>query len=183
MDAVSGVRHSVPVPDGEPCPACGYRATGDLAATAERARRFPEVLAALLQDADSATVRHRTEPRVWSPLEFGAHVGEAVGAYLDRADDVLSHDRPQLEPVDWIRAAEVGEYRRRSVQRVLEEVHRACWRLADLASALTPEQLARQGLGADGSPRSIAVLIARADHELAHHEHDLRRVLQQPVAG
>jgi hypothetical protein len=179
MDAVSGVSHSVPFPNGDPCPACGYRSTGDLAATADRAQRFPDVLAALLEAADSATVRHRTEPRVWSPLEFGAHVGEAVDAYLDRVEDVLAREHPRLEPVDWIRAAEVGEYRRRSVQRVLDDVRGSCRRLAALASSLTPEELARQGLGSDGAPRSIAVLITRADHELAHHEHDLRRVLHQ----
>ena len=176
------VDHSVPHSGDEPCPVCGYLATGDLAATADRARRFPGTLAELLDSADSATVRHRIEPRLWSPLEYGAHVGEAVDAYLDRVDDVLLHDRPRLVPVDWIRAAEVGEYRRRSVQQVLGDVRRACRRLSDLAASLTPEELRRQGIGSDDRPRSVELLITRADHELAHHELDLRRVLTRSSA-
>jgi DinB superfamily len=176
---MSGVSHSVPHPGDDPCPACGYRFTGDLVSTADRARTFPEVLAMLLDAADSATVRHRTEPRVWSPLEFGAHVGEAVDAYLDRVDRVLSHDRPRLEPVDWVRAAEIGEYRRRSVQRVLHDVEDACGRLADVAATVSPEELGRQGVGSDDQPRTVELLITRADHELAHHEHDLRRLLSR----
>jgi hypothetical protein len=32
-------------------------------------------------------------------------------------------------------------------------------------------------MGSDGSPRSVELLLARAGHELAHHELDLRRGL------
>jgi hypothetical protein len=84
--------------------------------------------------------------------------------------------------VDWIRAAEVGEYRRRSVQRVLDDVRRACRRLSGLVSSLTPQQRSREGIGGDGRPRTVELLITRADHEIAHHEQDLRRVLSRASA-
>lgn len=146
---------------------------------AHAAESFPVTLTGILESADSATVRHRTEPHVWSLIEFGAHTGEAVQWYLERIRQVLAEDRPQLTPIDWNEQAELGEYRRRSVQRVCGEVTEACAELVTMINTLTPEELAREGIGSDGSPRSIEILIARADHELVHHEHDLQLIRRQ----
>ena len=177
MAVMTSVRHTVPI-TGSRCGPCGFEFTGDLESCAEDARRFPATLASTLAAADSATVHHRTQPHVWSLIEYGAHTGEAVQWYLDRIRQVLTVDRPQLTPIDWHEQAELGEYRRRSVQRVCGDVVAACTELVTMINELTPADLDREGIGSDGSPRTVETLIARADHELVHHEHDLRLASQ-----
>ncbi|QDP96820.1 DinB family protein [Microlunatus elymi] len=179
---MTSVRHTVPI-TGRRCGPCGFDFTGDLAACVQDAERFPATLAEVLAAADSATVRHRTEPHVWSLIEYGAHTAEAVRWYLDRIGQVLQEDRPQLSPIDWDEQAELGEYRRRSVRRVCDDATAACAELATMINSLSADQLGREGIGSDGSPRTVEILIARADHELVHHEHDLQLVSRRLPRG
>jgi hypothetical protein len=159
------------------CAECGFDFAGGVAAQIARSCRFPGVLEELLGSADPAALRRRRHPDVWSPLEYSAHVGEAVLWYVGRIRRVLGAERPRLEPFDWDAAALLGGYNRRSADRVCGDAAAACGELAALARSLRPEQLPRQGIGSDGSPRSTGLLLARAGHELAHHELDLRRGL------
>jgi len=89
------------------CEECGFDFAEDQKALIARCERFPASLRELLTSTGGDVLRRRRAPDVWSPLEYGAHVGEAEGS--------------------------------------------------------------------DGSPRSVETLLARAGHELAHHELDLRR--------
>jgi hypothetical protein len=77
--------------------------------------------------------------------------------------------------IDWDAGTRLGGYNRRSADRVRGDAGAACRELAGLARSLRPEQLRWQGMGSDGSPRCVELLLARAGHELAHHELDLRR--------
>jgi len=172
------IQHAVPI-SGERCRHCGFEFSGDVRACIADAAQFPGDLAQVLGSVDSATVRHRRVPHEWSLLEFGAHIGDVIPWYLNRIQQVLQEDRPQLYPADWAEAAELGEYRRRSVQRVCDDATRACADLIDLVTRLEPDQLTREGIGSDGSARTVEVLISRADHELVHHRHDLHYALDQ----
>ncbi len=128
--------------------------------------------------ADPERIRARVDPHVWSPLEYAAHVGEAVRWYVGRIRCVLDEELPQLAPFDFDAAAEEGEYYRRSIDQVVADLRAACRALADLARSVSSSQLGRYGLGSDGSPRSGALLLTRAEHELVHHELDVRRGLE-----
>lgn len=166
------IQHAVPI-TGPRCAACGFEFTGDLDACVADAERFPDALAELLDSVDSAAVRHRLASWEWSMLEYGAHLGEVIDWYLNRIRQVLAEDHPQLQPIDWTVEAEVGEYRRRSVERVCSDVTKACSELAALIPTLDDDQLRRGGIGSDGAPRTVTDLLARADHEIVHHERDL----------
>ncbi len=134
-------------------------------------------MADLLKSADRHVVQRRPGAEVWSAIEYAAHVGEAVCWYVGRIRRVLKEDLPQLAPFDFDAAAEEGDYHRRSIDEVVADLRTACRALADLARSVSGSQLSRCGLSSDGSPRSVALLLTRAEHELVHHELDLRRGL------
>ncbi len=159
------------------CAECGFDFMEDPVSLAARCELFSATLQSLLTSADPDVVRCRPAPEIWSVLEYGAHVGEAVLWYVARIRRVLNEELPQLEPFDWDAAAVAGQYNRRNVDAVVADVRSACRELADLAGSMTEDQLSRQGVGSDGSPRSAELLLARAGHELVHHESDLRRGL------
>lgn len=121
----------------------------------------------------------RSQPGVWSPLEYAAHLGEAVDWYADRIQRILKEDHPRLRPYDWDRAAVAGRYSDRSADRVLTVLDHACGRLGLLASMLGPPELGAWGIGSDGTQRTVEQLVARAVHELVHHEMDIRVGLAQ----
>jgi hypothetical protein len=56
---------------------------------------------------------------------------------------------------------------------VTRDLLHACAALAAVARSVTEEDLVPTGRGTDGTPRTVRVLIARAAHELAHHELDI----------
>lgn len=129
------------------------------------------------KSTDESFIRRPPGPDVWSPVEYAAHTGEAVRWYVGRIKRVLDEDLPRLEPFDFDAAAEEGEYDRRSVDTVVADLRTSCRQLADIARSVSGSQLTRYGLARDGSPRSVSLLLTRADHELVHHELDLRRGL------
>jgi hypothetical protein len=161
----------------EGCAECGYDFGWDRTSLLTRCDAFPIALQDMLATADPARVRRRTATGLWAPIEYGAHLGEAVHWYVGRIRRVLDEDRPRLEPFDFDAAAEEGEYGDRSVGDVVADVRTACRELADIARAVSTIQLRRCGLGSDGSPRSAESLLVRAEHEVVHHELDLRRGL------
>jgi hypothetical protein len=124
----------------------------------------------------------RPGPQTWSPLEYAAHVSEAIPWYVARIQKVLREADPQLAAFDWDQAASDGKYRQRSVETVTRDLRRACAALAETARSVTGDDLARAGTGSDGTPRTVQALLARAGHELAHHELDIRRGLGPPVS-
>ena len=73
----------------------------------------------------------------------------------------------------------VGRYSERSADRVLAALDRACRRLELLASVLGPPELGAWCIGSDGTQRTVGQLLARAVHELVHHEMDIRVGLAQ----
>ena len=157
------------------CGECGFDFTEDRDSLLGRCEPFPARLEHLLFSVQADLLRQRPAPDVWSPLEYAAHTGEAVLWYAARIRRVLDEEFAQLEPFDWNTAAELGGYHQRSIDTVVADASLACGALAGLARSLSEEQLAREGVGSDGSPRSVEQLLARAGHELAHHELDLLR--------
>jgi hypothetical protein len=94
----------------------------------------------------------RPDPAAWAPLEYAAHVSEAIPWYVERIQKVVREDVPRLTPFDWDWAAVTGRYRERTIERVTADLHRACAALADLAHSITADDLARTAIGSDGTP-------------------------------
>jgi hypothetical protein len=129
----------------------------------------------VLHETGLDVLLRRPDPRTWSPLEYAAHVSEAIPWYVARIQKVLREPDAQLTAFDWDLAASEGKYRQRGVETVTTDLRHACAALAELAGSATEDDLARTGTGSDGTPRTVQALLARAGHELAHHELDIRR--------
>lgn len=160
------------------CGECRYDFEEDPVRLAERCVVFSAGMSDVLDRASLDVLSRRPTPRTWSPLEYAAHVSEAVPWYVARIRKVLRECGARLTAFDWDLAASEGRYRERGVETVTGDLRRACAALADVARSVTPDDLARTGTGSDGTPRTVRALLARAGHELAHHELDIRRGVQ-----
>jgi hypothetical protein len=145
---------------------------------AERCVAFSTDMSSVLETTSLEVLLRRPAPETWSPLEYAAHVSEAVPWYVGRIRKVLRESGAQLTAFDWDLAASEGKYRERGVETVVRDLRRACATLAEVARSVTLDDLARTGTGSDGTPRTVQALLARAGHELAHHELDIRRGVQ-----
>lgn len=123
----------------------------------------------------------RPAPTTWSLLEYVAHVSEVIPWYVARMQVLLDQDQAQLSGVDWTAAAWDGRYLERDPANVLGGVQRSCMELARFARSLTEEDLDREGIGSDGSARTVQMLLARAGHELAHHDLDQHRGIEMAL--
>jgi hypothetical protein len=157
------------------CGECRFDFGEDPARLAERCTAFGAAMTTLLHATAHEVLMRRPDTRTWSPLEYAAHVSEAIPWYVARIRKVLRETEPRFAGFDWDLAAREGKYRQRGVESVVADVRRACAELAELACSADGDDLARVGTGSDGTPRTVRVLLARAGHELAHHELDIRR--------
>lgn len=159
------------------CAECAFDYSLDRRRLMARCESFPNDVARLLATAPRDRIRQRPAPDVWSAVEYAAHVAEAVRWYTQRIRRVLAEEVPRLGPFDFDAAADAGEYNKREIDEIIEALRTTCRALAELTGPLDSAQLRRTGLGSDGTPREVAALIARAEHELAHHDLDIRRSL------
>lgn len=157
------------------CAECRYGFDEEPDRLVQRCRDFTTYVRRVLLTADREQLLCRPAPEVWSPLEYAAHVSEAIGWYVARVQRLLNETVPQLEPFDWDRAAVEGHYQERSAMSVAEHLQGSCDQLAHLARSCSTTDLARTGVSSDGSPRTVRALLARAGHELAHHQLDIHR--------
>jgi hypothetical protein len=157
------------------CRECRYDFGENPVHLSERCAAFSTDMSRVLQATELDVLLRRPAPQTWSPLEYAAHVSEAIPWYVARIHKVLQEAVAQLEAFDWDLAASDRNYRQRSVETVTRDLQHACAALAALARSVTGEDLARAGTGSDGTPRTVRALLVRAGHELAHHELDIRR--------
>src|SRR5437016_6714812 len=98
------------------CEECGFdpdSVTPDTAADAVRAfgRRYRAPLTRLLPGEDArAVLSKRPDPRVWSAVEYAAHVRDVFALFDRRIAQVAAEDDPALEVVDHEAAVEEGGY-------------------------------------------------------------------------
>jgi hypothetical protein len=134
---------------------------------------FPDHLSRLLLGVGDSDGRLRARPaaEVWSPVEYMAHTGDAIAWYAGRISRVLKEDRPALDPFDWDAHTAAQRYRERRLTDVLATVRGSCAGLAAELGTVTAWE--REGIGSDGTPRTVAQLADRAAHEARHHLRDI----------
>ncbi|WP_374563171.1 DinB family protein [Ideonella sp.] len=96
-----------------------------------------------------------------------------------RVRRILREDRPQLEPVDVVAWLEARGYESREGDQAIAEFEHERASLLSELRALTPAQLARVGIRADGTEVSVLDII----QQLALHDQDHRQRVATILRG
>jgi hypothetical protein len=163
------------------CEECGFRFSSVTVANASTqvgliATGYRRVLAA---NADNSRLRRRPAERVWSPLEYAAHLRDVLLLFGRRVDAILQEFEPQLEVVSHDDEVARGKYNQLNVLLLTDQLTTATQGLAVRLEGLHPEQFARRGFR-NGEARTVLEIAQRAAHESRHHLLDIDRGLGLP---
>ncbi|MET0704805.1 MAG: DinB family protein [Mycobacterium sp.] len=154
-----------------PCDECGF----DAAAIA-REDIAAEVLAATprWQAALSRPDAHvRSNPAIWSVLEYGCHTRDVHAIFGARALLMLSEDNPEFENWDQDQTALEKRYWTADPNAVAQEIEAAGQTAAAAFTGLSAQQWARPGRRSNGSTFTTETLGVYYLHDVAHHLYDV----------
>ena len=132
-------------------------------------------ICALLSQTEDAKLRIRTQPTVWSPLEYACHVRDVLLVQRDRALLALVEDTPSFIPMYRDERVVNAGYGFERVAEVSEELRVAARLISKLAAGLTREQLARGCIYNFPEPaeRDVGWVFRHTLHEVVHHKKDI----------
>jgi hypothetical protein len=162
-----------------PCPECGLSA-GEIGLEDIATRAFiaAEEWVQILRS--SPAVATRPKPRVWSPLEYGAHVRDVFRIFDARLMLMLAEDDPTFANWDQNETAIKERYAEQDPEVVADELEAAAQTMVDHIRALRPDQLGRTGRRSNGSEFTVLTLLQYFLHDVIHHLWD---VTGQPDAA
>lgn len=156
---------------------CGF-VYADLAEADVPARlRAFRVLYAVALD-ETADLRRRPAPEVWSPLEYTCHLRDVFRAQRGRLALALRVDQPAFVSMGRDELVVTGRYNEQDPTVVLGELGEQADALAREFGALGPAELARTGVYPYPEPtvRTVLWVGRHAVHEGEHHLLDIRRM-------
>jgi DinB superfamily len=169
----------VPAPDDKdwtlvldaPCLGCGFDAV---------AIRTTDVSSLVRGTATAFTIalqrpgaRERTQPGVWSVLEYGCHLRDVCGVFDERVRLMLSQDDPLFPNWDQDATALAERYWTQEPAVVTTELAAAAETIARSFDRVDVEQWSRPGRRSNGSVFTVDSLARYFLHELVHHLHDI----------
>jgi len=161
----------------ERCPECGLDAGAvTLARAAAGLRHAAGAWSEVLSRPD---VARRPAAGVWSPLEYGAHVRDALGVFHERLTLLLAGGADDVVFPDWDQdaAALAEDYAAQSPAEVAETLGLGAVALADEIDALPANGLrsgeASRGTRSDGAQFTVTTLLQYLWHDVVHHLHDV----------
>ena len=154
------------------CPECGLSA-GDIGLDEIATRTFvaAEEWVQILRSSPAVTAR--PAPRVWSPLEYGAHVRDVFRLFDARLQLMLTRDDPTFPNWDQDEAAIRERYAEQDPEVVADELEAAAQTMVGHIQSLRPEQLGRTGRRSNGSEFTVVTLLQYFLHDVIHHLWDV----------
>ncbi len=161
------------------CPECGLAASG--VPVQEIADRLTNAAAEWVQVLTSnPAVTSRPSPRVWSTLEYGAHVRDVVDLFDARLAMMLVQDNPVFASWDGDEVAIADDYAAQDPGRVALELDSVIRALVARIRSLADSQLDRRGLRSDGTEFTVTSFLQYLLHDVIHHLWDVTG-LQNPL--
>jgi hypothetical protein len=171
---------AAPEPDGKDwtwvldarCPECGFQASEVDPGTIGRTVRelLPRWHAVLSRPAAGV----RSDPLVWSPLEYGCHVRDVFTIFADRAELMLQQQAPSFANWDQDETALTERYWSQEPAAVAAQLSAVGQRAADTFDSVGQDQWQRTGLRSNGSRFTVETLGQYFLHDIVHHLHDVR---------
>ena len=115
----------------------------------------------------------RPEPRVWSPLEYGAHVRDAFELYDARLVLMLIEDAPTFRNWDQDEAAITGDYSQLDPDQVAADIASVGSAFVARVRALEPSQFDLMATRSDGAEFTVRTFLQYFLHDIVHHLWDV----------
>ncbi len=161
-----------------PCPECGFDWDLDEPAIVACIAAAATNLRAAIGDPARPGLGERSRPELWSPLEYVAHTGDALGWYGVRIHRILEGSGRLVAGPDWDGLVSSHIVAGWSAQDALAFVGGVAGPLGALLDDLEADGWRSTGTTLEGARRSVVELARRAAHEVQHHAFDVRRLLQ-----
>jgi hypothetical protein len=154
------------------CPDCGLEAGAvSVPEVADRLEAAAVEWVQILTQNPAAD--RRPAPLVWSPLEYGAHVRDAIELYDARLVMMLVEDNPTFKNWDQDEAAIVGDYAGLDPDQVAAEIAGYSATLVARIRALEESQFDRRGTRSDGAEFTVRTFLQYLLHDIVHHLWDV----------
>jgi hypothetical protein len=164
----------------ERCDVCGFEweAVG-ATAVPERVVAAVDLIASVLRDADDDRARDRPAPDVWSAVEYGCHVRDALYNLRDRIMVGVVEDGARPKPMFAAARIDLGLYATDDPATLATELELAARLFARTIRALTADLLAHTIVypWPREAERSLAWVAAQTVHEAEHHAADIARLV------
>lgn len=156
----------------KPCPECSV-AVGELSIgeIADLNRRCADEWSAVLLAHPTPTTR--PAPEIWSPVEYGCHVRDVFGLFIERLELMLAQDNPTFANWNPNITAEAERYDLAEATTVAAEIVQAGHEIADRFAALSAVQLDRPAQRSDGANFSVLSFARYEIHDPVHHLWDV----------
>ena len=159
------------------CPSCDVAYSSlDVTAAVAGIRWVPDAVAARVTALPGPALRRRPEPRVWSVLEYAAHVRDVYATFLIRLHRARTEDHPTLDPMFGDLRAERLRYNDLAVDAVLHELALAASGFCEEVDDTADDEWRRSVRRLPGEDRTALWLVRHAMHEGVHHVRDIERV-------
>lgn len=154
-----------------PCPECGFDAGSfPVEGVGPRIRADAARWRAVLSRRDAGV---RSQPAVWSAVEYACHVRDVADLFAARLRRMLTEDNPRFANWDQDRVALDEDYASQRAESVSGQVVAALTRLADAFDAVRGAAWERRGVRSDGAGFSVRTLAQYFLHDEVHHVHDV----------
>ena len=163
------------------CSECGYDygalTTRDASSTlVDLARRMDR----RLRSAAGAVVATRSEPSVWSALEYACHLRDVLLVQRERILLAVVKDNPTFPPMCRDERVVLAGYGEQSREAVGRELVMAAELIARVIDKLDTTQMARPCVYnfPEAKERDVSWLVRHTTHEAVHHTMDVEVLLE-----
>lgn len=154
------------------CPDCGLDAGNvDPAGVADRIESAATEWVQILTQSPAAD--RRPYPQVWSPLEHGVHVRDALELFDARLVLMLIEDDPQFSHWDQGEDAISGDDVGRDPDRVAADIVAMAQTSVARIRGLEESQIDRRGTRSDGAEFTVRTFLQYFLHDITHHLWDV----------
>jgi hypothetical protein len=155
----------------ERCRDCGFDPTAVTHDTVPGlARRYAGAVA---DAAERPGADRRPEPAVWSPVEYGCHVGDVCELFDQRLQLMLDEDDPTFGNWDQDETALEQRYWEQQPTAVAAAIRTGAERIAESFAAVADGQWTRTGRRSNGSLFTVDTFARYFLHDVAHHAWDV----------
>jgi DinB superfamily len=161
------------------CAECGFEYRLDEATSAGAEIVDGALALADLTGDESADVRARRDPQIWSPLEYACHVRDVLLVQRERVLMARRVNRPSCEPMGRDERVEHDGYAEQDPAAVARQLNDAARLFANVLSRLGPQDWDRTVMYNYPKPavRSLRWVTVHTLHEVRHHLLDVGRQL------